>query len=293
MNLGAGDDIFQWDPGDGSDIVEGGAGIDTMLFNGSNGPKSWRRPRTAGRLRFTRNLGTILMDVNDVETRRHQCARQHRHDHRPELDRRRMSASQHRPRRNDRRHVGDGVIDTVTTNGTTNVDIVDVFGTGTSVSVLGLTARVNVGTWTPTDAIVVNAQGGNDTITATTLRGRIAALTLDGGAGNDTILGSQGNDVAARGEGSTSCSATTATTARFSRRRRRVPVEPGRRQRHGRRSGRLRHVAVLRRQHRRERRYLRERRARAVLPRRRERHDGHRTASSSSTSTRSAAPTTS
>ena len=35
--LGAGNDVFQWDPGDGSDTVEGQAGTDTMLFNGSAG----------------------------------------------------------------------------------------------------------------------------------------------------------------------------------------------------------------------------------------------------------------
>jgi hypothetical protein len=28
--LGAGDDVFQWDPGDGSDVVEGQDGTDTM-----------------------------------------------------------------------------------------------------------------------------------------------------------------------------------------------------------------------------------------------------------------------
>ena len=35
--LGNGDDTFVWDPGDGSDIVEGQNGPDTMLFNGANG----------------------------------------------------------------------------------------------------------------------------------------------------------------------------------------------------------------------------------------------------------------
>src|SRR5215207_4743109 len=34
--LGAGDDVFQWDPGDGSDVVEGQGGTDQMLFFGSN-----------------------------------------------------------------------------------------------------------------------------------------------------------------------------------------------------------------------------------------------------------------
>src|SRR4051794_40581453 len=34
--LGSGNDTFQWDPGDGSDTIEGDSGRDTMLFNGSN-----------------------------------------------------------------------------------------------------------------------------------------------------------------------------------------------------------------------------------------------------------------
>ncbi len=34
--LGAGDDVFQWDPGDGSDGIEGQDGSDTLLFNCSN-----------------------------------------------------------------------------------------------------------------------------------------------------------------------------------------------------------------------------------------------------------------
>ena len=34
--LGAGNDTFQWDPGDGNDVVEGQAGTDRLLFNGSN-----------------------------------------------------------------------------------------------------------------------------------------------------------------------------------------------------------------------------------------------------------------
>ena len=35
-SLGAGDDVFVWNPGDGSDTVDGQAGSDTLLFNGAN-----------------------------------------------------------------------------------------------------------------------------------------------------------------------------------------------------------------------------------------------------------------
>ena len=44
--MGAGDDTFFWDPGDGSDIVEGQDGADTMLFNGANVADRSTFPRT-------------------------------------------------------------------------------------------------------------------------------------------------------------------------------------------------------------------------------------------------------
>ena len=48
--LGAGNDTFTWNPGDGSDIVEGQADVDTLLFNGSNaGERSTSPPTAAGR----------------------------------------------------------------------------------------------------------------------------------------------------------------------------------------------------------------------------------------------------
>ncbi len=65
--LGAGDDVFQWDPGDGSDVVEGQAGTDTMLFNGSAGAELFNVSANGGRALFTRNLGNIVMDLDDVE----------------------------------------------------------------------------------------------------------------------------------------------------------------------------------------------------------------------------------
>jgi len=65
--LGSGDDLFQWDPGDGNDTVEGQGGNDTMLFNGSAGAEVFDLSANGERFRLTRNLGNIVMDVNDVE----------------------------------------------------------------------------------------------------------------------------------------------------------------------------------------------------------------------------------
>ena len=65
--LGAGDDRFVWNPGDGSDTVEGQAGTDTLLFNGANIAENIDISANGGHVRFTRNLGNIMMDLNDVE----------------------------------------------------------------------------------------------------------------------------------------------------------------------------------------------------------------------------------
>jgi Ca2+-binding RTX toxin-like protein len=65
--LGNGDDTFVWDPGDGSDIVEGGRGSDTLVFNGAAGNEIMAASASSGRVLFTRNLGTIGLDLDDVE----------------------------------------------------------------------------------------------------------------------------------------------------------------------------------------------------------------------------------
>ena len=66
--LGAGDDTFQWDPGDGSDVIEGQAGTDAMAFNGSNANENMAVSANGGRVRFTRDVAAITMDLNDVES---------------------------------------------------------------------------------------------------------------------------------------------------------------------------------------------------------------------------------
>ncbi len=65
--MGGGDDVFQWDPGDGSDVIEGDGGYDTMLFNGAAAAEVFDYSANGGRLRFFRNLGNIVMDTGSVE----------------------------------------------------------------------------------------------------------------------------------------------------------------------------------------------------------------------------------
>src|SRR5262249_21432856 len=65
--LGAGDDTFVWNPGDGSDTVEGQDGFDTLRFNGANIDEQVELSANGSRLRFTRDVAGIVMDVDGTE----------------------------------------------------------------------------------------------------------------------------------------------------------------------------------------------------------------------------------
>lgn len=65
--LGAGDDTLVWDPGDGSDVVEGQAGADTLLFNGSNASENVYISGNGSRTRFFRDIGAAPLDLDRVE----------------------------------------------------------------------------------------------------------------------------------------------------------------------------------------------------------------------------------
>jgi Ca2+-binding RTX toxin-like protein len=200
--LGTGNDVFQWDPGDGSDVVEGQEGTDTLLFNGSGGAEIFTASANGGRVLFTRNLGNIVMDLDDVE----------------QLDLNALGNTDtvvvNDLSGTDLVEVnvdlagtiggiaGDGAADVVIANATNGNDIIDVFGAGTSASVLGLAARINIANAEgANDSLVINALDGDDGITATTVPAGVIKLTLDGGAGDDTILGSQGADTILGGSG--------------------------------------------------------------------------------------------
>ena len=56
-----------WNPGDGSDIVEGQAGVDTLVFNGANMAENIDISANGGRVRLFRDVGNVTMDLNGVE----------------------------------------------------------------------------------------------------------------------------------------------------------------------------------------------------------------------------------
>jgi hypothetical protein len=67
-DLGRGDDTFRWDPGEGSDAIDGESGRDTMVFNGaSNVPETVTMTANGGRLIFSRQPGNVTMNTDGVE----------------------------------------------------------------------------------------------------------------------------------------------------------------------------------------------------------------------------------
>jgi RTX calcium-binding nonapeptide repeat (4 copies) len=120
--LGFGNDTFVWDPGDGSDVVEGQRGSDTLVFNGSGGNEFMAATRSGGRVLFTRDLGGIVMNLDDVET----------------ID---VNAR--------------GGTDTISVNDTTGTDL-----TSVNVDLAGTIGRVAVAGTNGDDTVAVDANGG-------------------------------------------------------------------------------------------------------------------------------------
>lgn len=198
--MGAGNDVFQWDPGDGSDIVEGQAGIDILRFNGSAGAEIMAVSANGGRALFTRNLGNIVMDVDDVESIQVNALNG--------TDTITVNDLQG----TDVKHVlinlaapsgitGDGAADSLIVQATNNDDTIVLTSTGAQTIINGLAAKVTFVHADAGDVLQVNGLGGDDRIDASAHAAGPLTMRLSGGAGDDFITGSAGGDVIIGGAG--------------------------------------------------------------------------------------------
>ena len=198
--LGAGDDTFQWDPGDGSDVVEGQDGADEMLFNGSAGNEIMEASANGGRVLFLRNLGNVVMDLDDVESI---VARTlGGTDNLTVNDLSGTDVTDVKPELAGAAGGDDGAADNVIVNATNGDDVVPVTGAAQAAQVRGLAALVSVSdAIASTDRVTVNALAGDDVVDASALAATSALLTIDGGAGDDVLLGGAGDDTLLGGAG--------------------------------------------------------------------------------------------
>jgi Ca2+-binding RTX toxin-like protein len=192
MFLGAGDDTAQWDPGDGSDIIEGQAGSDTMAFNGANINERMEVSANGGRVRFTRDVANITMDLNDVEA---VVARTL--GGADTLTVGDLSGTDVTSVTDDEASAtagDDGAADNVIVNATAGDDVASVTGSAGRARVTGLAARVDMINAGAGDRLTVNGLAGDDVIDGSSLAATAPLLTEDGGDGDDVLLGGAGND---------------------------------------------------------------------------------------------------
>jgi Ca2+-binding RTX toxin-like protein len=200
--LGAGDDVFQWDPGDGSDTVEGQDGFDRMRFNGSNASENFDASANGGRVRFFRNVGNITMDLDDVE--QIDVNALGGADNLVVND---LSGTDLTEIATDLAAIpgtgtGDTQPDNVTVIGTNGDDIAVVAGQGSNLEVVGLATHITVsGTESALDRITILALDGSDVVDASGIAAGSMALSVDGGVGDDVLIGGDGNDTISGGEG--------------------------------------------------------------------------------------------
>jgi len=204
-SLGSGDDSFIWDPGDGSDVVEGQNGFDTLVFNGAAGAENFDASANGQRLRFFRTQGNIVMDVDGTE--RVDLRALGGADATVVND---LSATDVLQLDVDLAaalggSAGDGAADTVTVNGTSGDDALEVAGADGSSSVTGLAARVRIShAEAANDTLVVNTLAGDDSVNAAALAASAIKLALEGGSDDDTLLGGAGIDALSGGPGADS-----------------------------------------------------------------------------------------
>jgi Ca2+-binding RTX toxin-like protein len=171
-----------------------------MAFNGANISENMDVSANGGRIRFTRNVASITMDLNDVESIAVKLL-----GGADNLVVNDVSGTDLTSVTTDLAAGGggdDGAADNIIANATNGDDVATVAGSGPNVQVNGLAARISVsGAIATNDRVTVNALAGADVLDATGLAAGSALLTLDGGDGDDVLLGGAGNDTLLGGAG--------------------------------------------------------------------------------------------
>jgi Ca2+-binding RTX toxin-like protein len=191
---GAGDDTFVWNPGDQSDTVEGQSGADRLRFNASNANEHIDLAANGPRLRLTRDVALIAMDVAGVETV--DIAALGGTDTLTVNDTSGTDVTQTNLDLGAIGGAGDGAADSVIVNGSAANESVAAAGSAGGVSVTGLHSTVAIAhAEAANDRLTLNGAGGDDALDASQLAADAIALTLNGGPGADVLVGGAGNDI--------------------------------------------------------------------------------------------------
>jgi hypothetical protein len=177
--MGGGLDTFTWGPGDGSDIVEGGAGTDFLQMNGSGGNDRFDVLPVGGRTRVTRDIENVNVDLGGLE----------RVDLLPGPGGDIVRVGDLSGTSTDHVDVnlqvergqigGDNLIDRVFVDGTFGNDTINVNGAGPDVRVTGLANITSVrGTDPELDRLHLDTKPGTDSLTVTGSTNQLIGFTF-------------------------------------------------------------------------------------------------------------------
>jgi Ca2+-binding RTX toxin-like protein len=182
--LGGGTDTFTWNPGDGSDTVEGQDGNDTVDFNGSNAGEKIDVSANGPRVRLSRDIAAVTMDMNGVEALKMNALGSADTITVNDLTGTGLKTAAIDLSGIPGTGVGDGVADTVVENGTAGPDVVHVVRVGGQVQTFGLVPRLTISGSDPgLDTLAVNTLDGADTVSVAPDVSTLINPVVDLGAG--------------------------------------------------------------------------------------------------------------
>ena len=191
-----------WNPGDGSDTVEGQGGADTLQFNGANINEKIDLSANGSRLRLVRDIGNVTMDVNGVEQVNVVALGGADTITVNDLSNTDITQVNIDLAGTAGSGIGDGQADTVIIVGTNGDDVVSVFGDANGTTATGLAVETHIaGVEADKDRLIVRAVAGDDVVEASGLTATSIQFTGDGGDGNDNLIGGAGNDTLLGGAG--------------------------------------------------------------------------------------------
>jgi Ca2+-binding RTX toxin-like protein len=191
-----------WNPGDGSDVIDGQTGADTLQFNGANVAETITISANLGHAIFTRDVAAITMDTKSVET-----IDFHALGGADAITVNDMTGTAVSQVNLDLAGTlggtaGDGQADTVVVNGTAGADVITLSMENGALVINGLASKVVIDHFDFTiDTVKIAGLGGDDVIDASGLGANGPKLVLDGGDGADVLLGGAGNDTLLGGAG--------------------------------------------------------------------------------------------
>ena len=182
-SLGGHFDRFSWAPGDGSDIVDGGADRDSLFFQGSGDPEAFDVAPNGRRVRFTRDVGNIVMDLANLEEIDTLAGGGADRVTIGDLSRTPVQLVDTSLAPGFGSPGGDGQDDRVAVAGTDRADRLTLTGTvvvGGTATLTGLAAKINVShAEGALDTLAVDTRGGHDTVDTSAFDPATIGLEVD------------------------------------------------------------------------------------------------------------------